>query len=563
MRRPAVILFIFLALWPSLSRAQGPPEGQLNRGVRSSDACAYRYIAEAGLNRSGSQALLQEALTCAPDLPSAYFALSKASFSLSSRGILKSVDYLVQGIAAYSRNFWWSLSLAASLFFSLLLSFIAAVTIVVITRLFVDVPLLTHDISETGRMAAVLPALILLAFAGPVVLVACLLVLLALYMKKTDRILLYAYLLFLLFSPLLFRTASILADSYSSGSLRAMAQANDSQGNGYALSVLDGQGDYDALFTYALALKRQGRYEEAISLNEKLLTEKADPRVYVNLGNCYIGLYNFEDDRKAYLDKAFGYYRKAVDIKPLASAYYNMSQVSREQLDFTGGNEYYKSALGVDRDSVALYSQESSRNPNRFVADETLPARALWEYARDRSGNTSALGMTPLPVMVLPFFALLLFAGFYLLDTRMRERAYRCRKCSTVLCAKCEKAIVWGRMCPQCYASLVKLDELDVKERVSRLLAIYEHGRNRRNVMKALSFTLPGLAQVFAGNILAGFALLWPFLFLVSVPLTQYVFSPGDPAGYHFFSWLAVFLAAGLWAAAQFITRERISRGWL
>lgn len=562
MKRLVAALILFCVFFPSMSRAETPSE-QLNRGIRSSDACAYQLISEARLDRQDAQALLKKAVTCAPDLPAAYFASSKAGFSFTVHGILKSVDYLIQGVNAYSRNFWWSFTLEASLFFSLVLSFIAAVALVVIIRLFGDIPLLTHDISEWKPLAVVLPVLVLLAIAGPLVLIGCLLVLLALYMKKPDRTLLYMYLLFLLFSPFLFRTASLLVNSYSSGTLKAMVQTNSSQGNNYAVSVLDGHDNYDALFTYALALKREGHYREAISVDEKLLQEKPDAGVYVNLGNCYVGLYDFKDSRKAYLDKAFDLYKKSLSVKPLASAYFNMSQVSRELLDFTEGNEYYREALGVDRNAVALYSIESSRNPNRFVADETLPASALWRYIRGRYEKTSAFGVTPLPVMVLPFIALLFFGGFYLLNTLMRDRAYRCRKCSTILCARCEKSLLWGQMCPQCYASLVKLDELDVKERVSRLLAIYDHGKNRRNAMKVLSFTLPGLSQIYAGRILAGFAFLWPFLFFLSVPLTQSLFSPGDLSGSHFFSWLALVLAAGLWLISNLITRERISKGWL
>jgi tetratricopeptide (TPR) repeat protein len=562
--RLLAIALLVCAVFPSFCRAaEGTPEAQLNRGVRNSDACAYHLMSEAGMNKPEARGLLEKAVACAPDLPAAYLALSRASFSFSGQGILKSIDYLIQGVTAYFRNFWWSFSLAASLFFSLVFSFIVAVALVIITRLASDVPLLTHDISESRSRAVLLLVLLLTAFAGPLVLIGGLLVLLSVYMSKPDRFLVYLYLLFLLCSPLIFQTASEFVDAYSSGSLKAVVQANGFQGNRYALSVLDGDDDYDALFTYALALKREGRYEDAIALNEKLLKERPDARVYVNLGNCYVGLYNFQESRKSYLGKAFGYYTKALDVRPVASAYYNMSQVSREQLDFTSGNSYYKSAIALDRDTVALYSMNSSRNPNRFTADETLPAPALWKYIRTRYGKTSALGMTPAPVMFLPFFSLLLLGEYYLLNTLLRDKAYRCRKCSTILCAKCEKSLAWGQMCPDCYASLVKLDELDVKERVSRLLTIYDHGRNRRNTMKVLSFTLPGLSQVYAGRILSGFAFLWPFLFFVSLPLTQSVFSPGGLSGVGFFSMLGISLAAVLWAAAQFITRQRISRGWL
>ena len=77
--------------------------------------------------------------------------------------------------------------------------------------------------------------------------------------------------------------------------------------------------------------------------------------VYVNLGNCYAGLKNTE--------KAITSYLKAVEIKPLASAYYNLSQISREILDFTKGNEYFKLALEINRDAVSDYRIDLQQKP--------------------------------------------------------------------------------------------------------------------------------------------------------------------------------------------------------
>jgi hypothetical protein len=46
---------------------------------------------------------------------------------------------------------------------------------------------------------------------------------------------------------------------------------------------------------------------------------------------------------------------QSLEIKPLASAYYNLSQLYRESLDFTKGNEYFKLALETNRDAVSDY----------------------------------------------------------------------------------------------------------------------------------------------------------------------------------------------------------------
>ena len=69
--------------------------------------------------------------------------MRKAKFSLSYTGILDSVDHVVSGINAYSKNFWWSFSLTGGAFLGLVLSLIVAVFIIVIVRIFSDLPLLS------------------------------------------------------------------------------------------------------------------------------------------------------------------------------------------------------------------------------------------------------------------------------------------------------------------------------------------------------------------------------------------------------------------------------------
>jgi tetratricopeptide (TPR) repeat protein len=278
--------------------------------------------------------------------------------------------------------------------------------------------------------------------------------------------------------------------------------------------------------------------------------------VYVNLGNCYVGLKNAE--------KAVASYLKALEIRPLASAYYNLSQISRENLDFQKGDEYFKQALAVDRDAVAGYRLIYSRNPNRFVIDETLPFSELWGLALNNAGNTSAFGASALPPFILSGAALLLIMLNFLLATVIKEKAYRCKRCSVILCPRCESRLVWGSMCQACYASVVKMDELEVKERVSRLLSIYEHQKRRRNIMKILAFLMPGVPQIYAGKIFSGFLFLWPFLFFLLLPVTNRIFSGGGFLyAQGFFSWASIFFAALIYIISNIITRQRIIKGWL
>ncbi|MBI5641270.1 MAG: hypothetical protein HZA17_12680 [Nitrospirae bacterium] len=564
MKKLAFCLLLLALLIPRISVSEDSYDIQLNKGIRNSLEYSYALIQQSTDRRADAVALLKKAQIYSPDLPAVYFALSRAGFSFSGAGILDSVNYIVQGINAYSRNFWWSFTLSGSLFFSLILSFILSMIIIVSIRLIADMALFAHDLRENAFYIFFLLALVMFSIISPLFFIAGLLILLGLYMKKSDRITVYLFLLFLIFSPMVFKAVSIFINTSSSGTIKAIIQANEGSSNDYALSVLKNRDDFISSFSYALALKRSGHYNEAITVYKKLAEKRPAAKVYVNLGNCYVGLYNFLEEKRFNLEEAAKYYVLALNTKPVVSAYYNLSQVSREMLDFPKGEEYFKYALDQDRVAVSSYSLLSGRNPNRLVADETLVTADLWEYAVGADTTATTFGFSLIPATFIPVLALALLISFYLLTTRLKQKAYRCRKCNDILCPKCEKRIMWGQMCPQCYRSLIKLDELDVKERVARLLSIYEKQRKRRNAMKILSFILPGSSQIFAGKILLGFFFLWPFLFFILVPVTNLFFSMRSSLVSHsFFNWAALFMAIMLYFATNLITRQRISKGWL
>ncbi len=556
MKRSLVIILLYLTTLPFICSGEDIYETRLNSGLRNTEAYSYLLMEKACENKAESIQLLREAAKISPDLPPVYFALAKASFSLSSEGVFESVDYIIEGISAYTRNFWYAFTLAGSLFFGLVLSFVLAMAIIVATRFPGDIQLFAHDLTEAKYLLFLLVLLIVISGISPLLLIAGMLVLLGMYMKKLDRIVVYLFLAFLVFSPLFFRTAALFVHTLSSPQLKAVVAVNESRDNTYALTALKGRDDYPSLFSYALALKRDGHYNEAVAVLQKLLQKRPEAQVYVNLGNCYAGLKNTGEALASYL--------KAVEIKPLASAYYNLSQISRENLDFQKGDEYFKKALAVNREAVEGYRSIYSRNLNRFVVDETLPFSALWSLAFANTVNTSTFGASIVPPFFLAGAALLLAMLYFLLNTVIREKAYKCKRCNAILCPRCEHRLTWGSMCQACYASIVKLDELKVKERVSRLLSIYEHQKRRKNIMKILSFIMPGVPQIYAGKILTGLLFLWPFLFLLILPLTNRLFAGGGMLFAHsFFTWAAVFFAGFIYIISNVITIQRIVKGWL
>lgn len=554
MRKSILVIFLFLLFIPFSSPGKDLYEEQLNRGIRNSEPYAYLLIKESGTKKDRA-VILREALKHAPDLPATYFELAKNSFDFSPKGLFEAVDYLLRGIAAYKRNFWWSFMMGSSLLVSLILSFLVSVLLVILIRLPRDLPLFTHDIRETKSKIFLLLVLIPSVF-GPLYLLGGLLFIVSLYQKKRDKLVLYFYIIFLLISPWIFRTVSIIFNAPASGELRAVVQVNEAKDNGYAITVLAGGDNPVEVFSYALALKREGKYHEAIDVYSKLVASKPSPRAYNNLANCYVAINNME--------MAKDLYRKSLEGKRLPAALYNLSQVYRETLDFEKGDEYFLSAQNLDREAVSQFRTTFGRNPNRFVIDERLPVSDIWSYSGGKATKTYTMGLSAIPPLFIPVMGILVAILYSVLSRHFKTWAYRCSKCEKILCTKCEKHILWGRMCLQCYRSLVKLDELDAKERIARLLTVYERQKKRRDIIKIISHILPGAGLIYAGNILFGFFFLWIFLFSLFILITNSLFVVEMSNFSHL--WLSlgsIFLMVIVYLSSNSVTKRRIARGWL
>lgn len=555
MKRLFLQIFLCVLLIPSVSSGKDLYEEQLDKGIRNSEPYSFLLIKQSRANSAEARDLLKKALRYSPDLPAVYFELSKASFNFSPKGIFEAIDYMFQGISAYKRNFWWSFTMAGSLFTSAVLSLIISTIIIILIRLPNDISLLSHDIKEAKNRVLLLLVL-MSALIGPLFLIGGLLIIIGLYMKKWDKVFVYFFLLFLLTLPWIFKTATMFCNTYTSGKIKAVVQVNESKDNKYVLSLPRSSDDPVDLFSYALALKREGKYSEAMDIYEGLITKRPTPPLYNNLANCYVGINDFEKAKELYI--------KSIELKPLPSAFYNLSQVLRETFDFSKGEEYFLSAQGLDSDAVSRFRTIFSKNPNRFVVDEVLTISDLWKYSMGKTTGTSTTGLSTVPIVFLPVIAFSMVILFYILNRRLKGSAYRCSKCGIIICNKCERHILWGRMCLQCYRSLVKLDELDAKKRITRVLTVYEYQKKRRVIIKILSFIIPGSGQIYAGNVLSGLLFLWPFLFLLLILVTNSIFVVETSDFSHIWlNWFSLFLMAVLYILSNIITRRRLAKGWL
>ena len=489
-----------------------PIELRLSKGLTNSEFYSYHLIDMAHSDPSNVIQLLEEALRFSPDLPAAYFHLAWVTFTKSPAKLLESMDYFFEGINAYSRNFWWSFNLTGVVTIGMILAFVFAMTVIVFVRLFVDMPLINHEIKEDNKIFFLFVLVFFISAMGPLYFIAAVMMVISFHFKKSDMIVSYVFFGALIFLPVFLKPVDIFLAAEMSPSLRAVVSVNEGKDNKYAIDILQGTENRQEMFSLALALKREGNVNEAIQIYNALLERYPNKAtVYNNLGNCYAIL--------GRLENAIAMYKKAVNIKPLVSTYYNLSQISRELLNFDEGDRYFDEARKVDSDAVARFRENTSRTPNIYYKDEVLSKADFWSLAITRSKGSFFRG-TFVPLWLTPVVGLMVSITFFGLSRVRRNKAYSCKRCSLIICPRCERSLKWGDMCHDCFASLVTLEK-DPRDRIAKLMAVQEKKTSRKNILFLLTLLMPGSNLIYAGKVLKGAIL----TFLFAAPLMLFAVS--------------------------------------
>jgi tetratricopeptide (TPR) repeat protein len=285
-----------------------------------------------------------------------------------------------------------------------------------------------------------------------------------------------------------------------------------------------------------------------------MAAQKPDWRLLNNLAGIY-SAQNRTDEAKETL-------KKAADIGARAILLYNLSQVYRGTLDYAEGDKYYNMASSLDRDEVSRYTAVADVNPNRFVIDATYTRAEIWKSIVGRSGDyMSVFPIGSLPVAGLAVFLLIVSAVF---GATIHSAAFRCSRCSKIVCNICSRDSRWGQMCPDCYGSLVRVKNMDRQKRVSALLSAYQHKDKMNRIVRILSFLPPGIAQISAGKTFGGFLFLWAFCFCVALVWLNPLIGTGLAGFAH--SWLnvpAILGAAAVYAGSTIYVGGRLESGWL
>jgi tetratricopeptide (TPR) repeat protein len=546
------IVFICLGLLLMSSMAMAASEDVraqvLDRGLRGSEAYAASLVAQAAtLEGQEKFLMLREAIAASPDSPAFYFEMAWAKLP----NVIDTTSYIIQGIGLYSKSFWWMMSIQGMLFVCAYIALISALVITVLIRVPKDIHLLVHDINES-KAKILLPVFIgAYALLGPLYLMGSLLIIPSFYARKLNKAGVYIAALLLMSTPV----SVMLLDTNLSASTavtRAIVAVNSNSDNMLALEVLEGRDDFASSFSYAIALRREGRAQEAVVIYEKLLKDSQDSRISTNLGNAYVALEMPQKAKEAY--------NSSLGIRKTATALYNLSQVFRDELNYKEGDKFFNEAQIMDSVVISRLAGLVGSTHNRRVFDETLTNAEIRSFLSTR--RTPVLSVLKFSPMVGALAGLVLLLAFLFLDKTMKKRGYRCKNCNKVACSACSDM---NKMCSDCHAKMAGGDDDNSpKARLAKMLNANEQKNKMMNIIRLLSFLPPGIVQLYSGRVFSGIVYLWFFSFSVAVMALEPVFSTGLVGGNH--NWvmpILIFVLLFTYSYSFMSVNRRLERGWL
>lgn len=475
--------------------------------------------------------LFQSAKELSPDYPSAYYATGKVYWKQSVLNIFKTLDEFLSGYKATLKNFWWLFFTVGNLSLALIISFLTSFLLFSLLIVIRYLPLLNHDIKEwlpriSHLVVKSIPVAFILLFfflnPGFLYLYLFLLILLWPYFSNKEKGMGLLSLICIAILPLIMPLLLSFVSAQSSPGLKAIVEINKGSIDERGLIELEERikknpDNIEATFSLALAKKRRGNFNEALTFYDNLLNEKSiSDRVYNNIGNIHAAKKNFVE--------AFSSYNSALEKNPgLVSSHYNLSQVYREALRFDEGEKEYQEARRINPELLKVYSSLKGLSFNRLVVDEGLTNIEIWKNALRRSKENDKLAesvwlqfMKWVPSHQAPYLlisiCIVMFAYIFLV--RRRTSVYSCIKCGNVVCRKCQTVGHEQDMCEQCYKILIQM-EGSSQSRIEKILALRKYQDRKKGLLKIIAF-FPGIGHLYEGRSIKGLIFIFSIIFLLS-----------------------------------------------
>jgi tetratricopeptide (TPR) repeat protein len=477
----------------------------LEVGIWSLDAAARALFR--GARTEPPLERLRGAVSLAPDLPAAHFALARELW-LHEDEPMEAVHAAVAGLQAIGRHPEASLWFAGSGLLVLAAALVGGGLLVIWLAGLLSAAHAGHDLGHLVPGAP--PAYARLAVLGAVLLVpvalgegwlgltVVLLAVACLYGSRSRRLAL-ALAALAVFAGLypLPRAAGALLEAFPSD---PVARAASSVGHGAAspvdLARLQASADSDLLALRGLALhaRQSGNLGRADALYQQLLAQApTDVAVLNNAANVRLAL--------GHMNSALELYGRALDRQSSAIVLFNMSQAYGRSFQVDQLNRALADAQRVDPDLLADLTTLQRDKTEGFVVDMPLSTRALWRRAWEAQrgadvatelraplapghlGSTSRNGGGALAVAWV--------LGW--LGARSFRSSRSCVRCGGRICRRCGETTTKAQ-CESCTRLFFHPERTDRALRVKRIEALQRRERRMQRLTMVASVLVPGAA---------------------------------------------------------------------
>jgi tetratricopeptide (TPR) repeat protein len=511
---------------------------KLDRGITNLWEYAILLIQEGMALKDKERAvrLGEFAQQMAPDLPAVYFYTGHTLVQGNKWRLTAALEKNAEGIKAYTRNIPLAVGQGLNILYIVGIGFLLAIVTFCLMVFFKRLPLYFHVLKEElrgGLQEMIRGVGRILLFALPLLLqlniVWCVLawcLILWRYLTKGEKgVAVFSMLLVVYIAPLgeaLFQfmegpRAQVVFDLYEASYGERKPQAMER----LQLWSQDHPEDRDALFTVALASKREGAYPEAKRYYQQLIKlNPSDAGSISNFGNLSMALGDPA--------QASSLYQQAIELAPSNGVYYfNLSKAlsQKSMLILQDADQNFQKAKELSPGIIGDHLEIDSPNPNRTVIDtiislQQLRSRLLAEFWRETGLSYFILDvwlrdLSPrLPFVVPVFFVVIVIILSFM--GKGREEWWRCSLCGMISNQTLGKREGMRRICVRCFR-ILKGKEIDQELKENKLRETKGFQIRMGIYDKLFPLFIPGVGHIWKGYTVWGLFYLWIFFIFLGM----------------------------------------------